>query len=137
MHAPREGHKHAGRWLAQNIGDEDWLIDPLSWTEWYAGRTLYNTPVYHGQPKVKWVVVEEGKKEANPHSRIPQWERANEEIKKGVKVFSWPEHPQDKVPTVCVYKVIVEQPKPSFAPQPAPVNPPLPAQTRIWTVTPQ
>jgi hypothetical protein len=120
MHAQREGHKHAGRWLAAKSGmtDDDDLIDPLSWAEWYAGRTLYKTPSYHGQPKVKWVVVEE--KDVSPHSRIPQWEKANEEIKKGVKVFSWPEHPRDKIPTVCVYKVVLDQPNNALPPQPAP-----------------
>lgn len=114
--------------------DADHLIDPLSWAEWYAGRTLYNTPRYHGQPKVKWVVVEEKKKEF--HSRIPQWEKANDEIKKGTKVYSWPEEPRDNVPTVCVYKVILEQPKPNVPPQTAPMNT-QPAPTKNGTGTPQ
>jgi hypothetical protein len=122
MHAQREGHKHAGRWLAKEIKEGDWLIDPLCWAEWYAGKTLYKTPSYDGQPTVKWVVVEEGKKDdsANPHSRIPQWEHANQEIKKGVKVYSWPEKPNGKFPTVCVYKIIVDQPNNAPPPQPAP-----------------
>ncbi len=111
MHAQREGHKYAGRWLASQMADDDWLVDPLAWAEWYAGRTLYKTTSYDGHPKVKWVVVEEGK--ISPHSRIPQWELANELKEKGELVFKWPESPKSKSsPVVCVYRVEIEEPKP-------------------------
>ncbi len=138
MHAQREGHKKAGQWLAEHMGEDDWLIDPLSWAEWYAGRTLYETTSYRGQPKVKWVVVEEGKSEdkASPHSRIPQWELANELKKSGEKAFWWPKEPKDKIPTVCVYKIILEQPKPNIPLQtPHPIAPP--PRVKIWPGTPQ
>ena len=74
MHAHREGHKHVGLWLANNMDENDWLKDPLAWGEWYAGRTLYHPPVYHGRPTSVWVIVEKGK--GSPHSRLPQWEEA-------------------------------------------------------------
>ena len=51
LHPHREGHKHAGRWLADKMAPNDWLMDPLAWGEWYAGRTLYNPPVYRGRPE--------------------------------------------------------------------------------------
>ena len=37
MHQHREGHKHAGLWLAHHITDKDAIIDPFCWAEWYAG----------------------------------------------------------------------------------------------------
>lgn len=134
LHAQREGHKHAGRWLAAHMADEDWLIDPLAWAEWYAGRTLYNTTTYDGQPKVRWVVIEEDKK-AESHSRIPQWELANQLKERGTRVFTWPENPQAKIATVSVYKVVEEQPlnpplaKPARTVAPPPHDP-VPAGTR-------
>ncbi|HEV3437312.1 MAG TPA: glycosyltransferase family 39 protein [Gemmata sp.] len=114
MHAQREGHKYAGRWLASQMADDDWLIDPLAWAEWYAGRTLYKTTSYQGQPKVKWVVVEEGKEgNISPHSRLPQWELANELKTKGKLVYKWPESPKSKSsPVICVYRLQIEEPKP-------------------------
>jgi hypothetical protein len=105
MHQQREGHKHAGLWLAEHMQEGDWLIDPLTWGEWYAGRTLYRTVEYKGQPAVVWVIVEEGK--ASPHSRLPQWDDAKERIKnqKGVKVYQWPETATDDEARVCVYRI--------------------------------
>ncbi len=38
--------------------------------EFYAGRTLYKTVTYPGEPEYIWVVVEKGK--SSPHSRLPQ-----------------------------------------------------------------
>ena len=61
MHQQREGHKHAGRWLATQMNEKDWLQDPLAWAEWYAGRTLYKTASYDGQPEFVWIVIEKGK----------------------------------------------------------------------------
>jgi hypothetical protein len=69
LHSQREGHKHAGRWLAANMGGQDFLKDPLSWAEWYAGRTFYIPPRYHGRPERVWVVWEYGR--STPHSRLP------------------------------------------------------------------
>ena len=90
MHPHREGHKHAGRWLANTMSEGDWLKDPLAWGEWYAGRTLYNPPVYHGRPETIWVIVENGK--GSPHSRLPQWEDALRLKNAGHLVFRWPEN---------------------------------------------
>ena len=103
LHPHREGHKHAGLWLAEQLQDQDWLVDPFCWAEWYAGRTLYRTPVYHGQPLRTWVVVEEGK--VSPHSRLPLWERAKELTRYGQQVFQWPPHASSDHPRVVVYRV--------------------------------
>jgi hypothetical protein len=103
LHPHREGHKHAGLWLAGQIRDGDWLVDPLSWAEWYAGRTTYKTAVYHGRPSVTWVVVERGK--GSPHSRIPQWEHAVAMTAGREPVYQWPEDAPPQGPAVEVYRI--------------------------------
>ena len=109
LHPQREGHKHVGRWLAMHMADDDWLVDPFAWAEWYSGRTLHETTHYRGrqEEKVKWIVVEEGKQDgkADPHSRLPQWDLSMELKSKGQLVYRWPETPHDKIPSVCVYRV--------------------------------
>lgn len=40
MHTNRAGHRTAGTWLAGRIQPGDWLVDPLCWAGYYAGRTL-------------------------------------------------------------------------------------------------
>ncbi len=108
MHAQREGHKHAGLWLSQHIQEDDWLVDPFTWGEWYAGRTLYRTVEYKGQPASTYVIVEEGK--TSPHSRLPQWEHAKELKQHGERVYHWPEHVPVERATVHVYRVVHKSP---------------------------
>jgi hypothetical protein len=103
MHTHREGHKHAGRWLADKIGENDWLKDPLAWGEWYAGRTLYNPPVYHGRPDNIWVITERGK--GSPHSRLPQWEQAEKLAEGRTPVYRWPEDAPPEGPAVEVHRL--------------------------------
>lgn len=103
LHAHREGHKHAGLWLAGQLHDQDWLVDPFCWAEWYAGRSLYHTTEYRGRPHRTWVVVEEGK--ISPHSRLPQWEQAQELARHGQAVYQWPPHAASNQPRVVVYRV--------------------------------
>mgnify|MGYP001100250940 CR=1 FL=1 len=103
LHPHREGHKHAGLWLAGQLQDQDWLVDPFCWAEWYAGRTLFRTTEYHGRPLRTWVVVEEGK--VSPHSRLPQWEQAQELARHGQPVYQWPQQASSDQPRVVVYRV--------------------------------
>jgi len=114
LHSHREGHKHAGRWLAENMGPNDWLKDPLAWGEWYAGRTLYNPPVYHGQPETIWVIIEKGK--GSPHSRLPQWEEANRLAANRQPVYRWPADAPPEGPAVEVYKIRYEELQPARRP---------------------
>ena len=124
MHVQREGHKHAGQWLADRMGPTDWLKDPLAWGEWYAGRTLYYPPVYHGQPESIWVIVEVGK--SSPHSRLPLWDEAKQLTAGRKPVYRWPENAPDDGPAVMVYRIrweelhppVVGQPKQPVAPAP-------------------
>jgi len=104
LHPQREGHKHAGQWLAGNLGEGDHLVDPLTWGEWYAGRTLYRTVEYKGQPEATWVIVETGK--TSPHSRLPQWERARELAAQGERVYRWPADAAPGAFAVEVYRIV-------------------------------
>jgi len=105
MHPHREGHKHAGRWLAEHMNEKDWLLDPLAWAEWYAGRTVYKTVSYVGQPEYIWVVIEKGK--GSPHSRLPQYEEAMRRVREAglPPHYRWPEHAPAEGPAVEVYKL--------------------------------
>ncbi|MBA4189232.1 MAG: hypothetical protein C0467_14645 [Planctomycetaceae bacterium] len=103
MHPHREGHKHAGRWLAGQISDKDWLQDPLAWAEFYAGRTLYKTVSYPGEPEYIWIVIEKGK--SSPHSRLPQWDDAKQRVTGQTPVYRWPENASPDEPAVEVYKL--------------------------------
>lgn len=103
MHAHREGHKHAGRWLAAHAGPRDWVQDPLAWAEWYAGRTLYHPPRYAGRPEYVWVVLEKGK--GSPHSRLPQWDEARQRAAGYTAVYRWPEDAPEAGPAVEVFRV--------------------------------
>lgn len=98
LHANREGHKHAGRWLAEHMKGDGALCDPFAWAEWYAGRTLYRTSWNPPASRNTYVIVEPNAK--TPHSRLPVFEesqrlRAHPTAR---VVFSWPAGaPADKV----------------------------------------
>jgi hypothetical protein len=120
LHEHREGHKHAGLWLAAHMKPGEHLIDPLSWAEWYAGLTLHRTAEYRGRPEHVWVVVEKGK--GSPHSRLPQWEQAVRVTlgQNRTPAYRWPEDAPEGGPAVEVYKLTYEQafPDAPVLPQP-------------------
>jgi hypothetical protein len=121
LHPHREGHKHAGLWLAKSMEKGDHLIDPLSWAEWYAGLTLHRTAEYKGRPEHVWVVVEKGK--GSPHSRIPQWNHAVEITTGRTPAYRWPEDAPPDGPAVEVYKLKYHEANPGAAPPPQPPPP--------------
>ncbi|MCI0699791.1 MAG: glycosyltransferase family 39 protein, partial [Planctomycetia bacterium] len=104
MHPNREGHKHAGRWLAANLTPQDAVIDPFCWAEWYSGRTLYRVPHGHNPnpPRNVYVILENGK---SPHSRLPTLQGAKELAAQGRVVYHWPENVPVAEATVQVYKL--------------------------------
>lgn len=104
MHAQREGHKHAGRWISAHAREGDRVKDPLGWGEWYAGRTPTTIPA----PGVRagssvWVVVERGKK--GPHSLLPLWAEANALVAGRTPAYRWPEAGPHPGPVVEVYRL--------------------------------
>jgi hypothetical protein len=131
LHPQREGHKHVGQWLATHMADDDWLVDPFAWAEWYSGRTLHRTTHYDGVAKVIWVVVEDGKREgkAEPHSRLPQLDYSTNLKSKGELVYQWPETPNSKIPTVSVYRVQVKEVEKT--PAKVPIAP-VPNAAALW-----
>ena len=102
MHAAR-GHKTPVCGFAEHMGEEDWLIDPLAWGEWYAGRTLYKTASCHGTPEYVWVIVEKGKE--SPHSRLPQWGDAKRLTEGREPFYRWPENSPVNGPAVEVHRL--------------------------------
>jgi hypothetical protein len=107
MHTHREGHKHAGRWLATRITDNDAMVDPFCWAEWYAGRTLYRTSWNPPESRNAYVIWETG---PSPHSRLPEYEKAKELMEqakreRGRPAYHWPENVPWEQAQVQVWKL--------------------------------
>lgn len=107
MHQHREAHRRAGEWLASRITDQDALLDPYCWAEWYAGRTLYRTSWSPPISKNTYVVLENEALKGSPHSRLPELPNAKELIKHPTarKVYWWPEDVPEEQATIFVYKL--------------------------------
>ena len=106
MHANREGHKHAGRWLAANITPEDAVVDPFCWAAWFSGRTLYR-PSGYNPPKSRatYIVIENNA--ATPHSRLNGLSEAKEKAARpdARVVYHWPENVPKEEALVHVVKI--------------------------------
>lgn len=48
LHGERAGFRQAGEWLARHAGPDELVVDPFSWSSYYAGRTFY--PGHAPQP---------------------------------------------------------------------------------------
>jgi 4-amino-4-deoxy-L-arabinose transferase-like glycosyltransferase len=107
MHPNREGHRHAGLWLAAHVTDNDGLVDPYCWAEWYAGRTLYRTSWNPDPSRNTYVVLENENLKGSPHSRLPALPVAKKLIEHPTAriAYHWPENvPQDRA-VIYVYKL--------------------------------
>lgn len=105
MHPHREGHKHAGRWLAAHMTGNDAIIDPFCWAEWYAGRTLYRVSWNPPISRNTYVIWENTS--ATPHSRLPALPEAKR-LKESVDariVYHWPEDVLAEKAAVQVWKL--------------------------------
>ena len=110
LHANREGHKHAGLWLAERIQNDDCLIDPFCWAEWYAGRSLYFVPADpKGQPKITYAVADD-RMRGDEHERLPRLEAARNVLADGRRelVFCWPEGSTEDTAKVKIYRLVRE-----------------------------
>ncbi len=114
LHKNRVGHLHAGHFLAANAGPDDAVIDPFSWAQWHAGRTLYCIPKDPPEDnlKVRWAVVEHITAE-NPHSRLPRLRAAldvvNDRVNPPTVAYHWPEDVPPERAKVLVYKQVVRK----------------------------
>ena len=104
LHAHREGHKHAGHWLAKYAQPGDVIIDPFEWAQYYSGRTLYFIPPDPADAKVLYSVLENTPD--NPHSRLPRLDLAKSVAASGVLVYHWPEDVPPEKARVHVYKTV-------------------------------
>jgi hypothetical protein len=104
MHTNREGHKHAGRWLASHMTGNDAIVDPYCWAEWYAGRTLYRTSWNPPVSRNTYVVWETG---PSPHSRLPAYDLAKEKLSHPTAriAYHWPENVPPEQAAVQVWKL--------------------------------
>jgi hypothetical protein len=110
LHANREGHKHAGHWLASRVKDGDCLIDPFEWAQWYAWRSLYfvpNDPPADPPPVFTYAVVDD-KLRAEEHLRLPRMPDALNVAADGRSevVYHWPENLPVEQAKVKVYRLI-------------------------------
>jgi hypothetical protein len=105
MHPHREGHKHAGLWLATRMTERDAIVDPYCWAEWYAGRTLYRITWNPAQSRNTYVVVENAS--SSPHSRLPVYPIAQTYLAYPTirPVYHWPENVVKEKASVIVYKL--------------------------------
>ncbi len=107
MHPQREGHRRAGLWIANHITDNDAMIDPYNWAEWYAGRTLYRTSWNPPKSKNNYVVLENDEVKNSPHSRLPVLPEAKafKDHPTSKVVYWWPENVPQREATVFVYRL--------------------------------
>jgi hypothetical protein len=106
LHEHRVGHKHAGEFLAANATDDDVIVDPFEWAQFYCGRTLRAIPPDPANPRLRWAVDEPSKKEVS-HTHLHRMD-AMRNVKadgRAVVAYTWPENvPADKA-EVVVYKL--------------------------------
>ncbi len=107
LHDHREGHKHAGQWLASRIHDQDCLIDPFEWAQWYSGRGLHYVPDDPPAAVVTYAVVD-NKEHAEDHARLPRMVDALnvKEDGRSTVVYHWPEDVPVASAKVRIYKLV-------------------------------
>jgi hypothetical protein len=88
LHADRVGFRVAGYWLAENTLPGDYILDPYSWANYYAGHvfTEGRTDLKSHHPPIYYLVVEQSQ---NKHSRLPEQEAALRLAEKGKPLHSW------------------------------------------------
>ncbi len=106
MHPNREGHKHAGKWLAANMKENEALADPFCWAAWFSGRTLYRPSDYNPpSSRATYIVLEN--KSTTPHSRLPTLPEAKlfASHPSARVVYHWPENVPAERAIVHVVKI--------------------------------
>jgi hypothetical protein len=108
LHYNRSGFRAVGYWLADHTQPTDFILDPYSWANYYAGRVLLDGHVHPAPPDhtATWYVVWE--ESANAHPRLEGWWKvANKYRKLGELVYRWHGvHGKDDT-DIAVYRVDV------------------------------
>jgi hypothetical protein len=105
LHDNREGFRHAGMWLAEHSAPWDEIIDPYSWSHYYAGKVFFEErpiPVPPGITPGRYVVLELGN---NEHVRLSQLREAVDLSKQGQAVARWTARRGKEKVDVVVYAV--------------------------------
>ncbi|MDB5307188.1 MAG: hypothetical protein JWO38_1390 [Gemmataceae bacterium] len=111
LHANREGHKHAGQWLAGELrkhaedNEQVVVIDPFEWVAWYSGRTLYRIEPDPKRARVRYVVLD-NKNHTEDHTRLPLMATARAVAESGKVVYHWPEDGPVEQAQVKIYKTV-------------------------------
>jgi hypothetical protein len=108
LHYNRSGFREVGYWLAEHTSPDDFILDPYSWANYYAGRVLLTGHVHPMPPDhtATWYVVWEESRNAHPRLE-GWWYVANKYRKLGSPVYHWHgAHGQDET-EIGVYRVDV------------------------------
>jgi hypothetical protein len=90
LHYNRSGFRAVGYWLADHTQPTDFVLDPYSWADYYAGRVLLTGHVHPTPPDhtATWYVVWE--ESVNAHPRLEGWwYLAHKYSKMGELVHRW------------------------------------------------
>jgi len=106
LHANREGFKHAGRWMAENVTAADCVIDPFEWAQFYSGRSLYGVPADPEKPPFTYAVADD-RTRPDQHGRLPRLDQAIDVMTNGNSrvVYHWPEDVPEAEAKVLVYRL--------------------------------
>lgn len=102
-HANRIGLKKVGEYLRDHATDNDIIVDPFSWSQFYAGASVISLPDEPDTAKTLYTVLP-GPADPSQHDRLPKMQQARGIAASGTAVYSWPEHVSPEQARVVVYK---------------------------------
>ena len=105
LHETRIGFRHAGNYLADVYREGDIIVDPFSWSEFYAGPAVTKLIPENESSKVLYTVLD-GPADTSKHVRLPKMDMARSIAKSGKPVYHWPEDRPIEEATVVVYKTV-------------------------------
>ena len=102
-HANRIGLKKAGDYLRDHAADSDIIVDPFSWSQFYAGASVTTLPGEPDTAKTLYTVLP-GAADPSKHDRLPKMQQARGIAASGKPVYVWPEDVPPEQARVVVYK---------------------------------
>jgi hypothetical protein len=105
LHQNRIGLKMAGEFLGTVFKDGDAVVDPFSWSEYYAGITVSKVHKEPEHAKTIYVVLH-GPADTSSHERLPKLQLAKDIANSGKIIYQWPESVPQEQAKVFVYKTL-------------------------------
>lgn len=99
-HLSRLGFRAAGLWLAEHARPVDKILDPYTWSTYYAGRTFHEEP--SDNAVTEYVVLD---RSGNPHPHLPREREAEEKAPLGTEVYRVTGHHRKEKFDIRVYAV--------------------------------